>query len=205
MSESATTERKIESVAIRVLVSGRFWPCAWKISPVGKGQFNKLEFCIGKIRPIFSGVPQCSILGWDLYYFLSISKIFLSQLLIFLTASGTRLDILLDDVDNRLCTVYEWLCGNKLTRPRIFPKLNILSLYLGKRKNKDLYPPLQIENICLEQSSFIKYLGVYIDLITRHDHIDYTSSKICKNLNILTKLRSHLTITTLRCIRTLGK
>ena len=146
VSESATTERKIESVAIRVLwmsmtkidnwkfTTGRFWPCAWKISPVGKGQFNKLEFCIGKIRPIFSGVPQCSILGWDLSYFLSISKIFLSQLLIFLTASGTSLDILLDDVDNRLRTVYEWLCGNKPTRPQIFPKLNISSLYLGGRK-----------------------------------------------------------------------
>ena len=33
----------------------------------------------------------------------------------------------------------------------------------------------------MEQSSFIKYLGVYIDLITRHDHNDYISSKICKN------------------------
>ena len=113
-----------------------------------------------------------------LFYFSTVSMIFLSQLLIFLTASGTRLDILLDDVDNRLCTVYEWLCGNKLTRPRISPKLNILSLYLGKRKNKDLYPPLQIENICLEQSSFIKYLGVYIDChLAQHDHIDYISSK----------------------------
>lgn len=91
--------------------TGQFWPCAREISPVGKGQLNKLEFCIGKIRPIFSGVPQCSILGWDLSYSLSISKIFLSQLLIFLTASGTSLDILLDNVDNRLRTVYEWLCG----------------------------------------------------------------------------------------------
>ena len=51
----------------------------------------------------------------------------------------------------------------------------------------------------------------------QHDHIDYISSKICKNLKILTELRPHLMITTLMytlfsylsisCIRlrTLGK
>ena len=55
--------------------------------------------------------------------------------------------------------------------------------------------------MCLEHSSFIKYLGGYVDChLTWHGHIDYISSKISKNLNILTKLKPHLMIYTLKCI-----
>ena len=40
----STTER---------FATGLFWPCTWKISPVGKDQFSNWEFCLLKIRPIF--------------------------------------------------------------------------------------------------------------------------------------------------------
>ena len=48
-------------------------------------------------------------------------------------ASGTKLNILLNDLNKCLHTVYKWLSSNKLT---FFPKLNTLSLNLGKRKIK---------------------------------------------------------------------
>ena len=38
--------------------TGRFWPCTWKISSVGKDQANDWEFCLLKITPI---VCFCSV------------------------------------------------------------------------------------------------------------------------------------------------
>ena len=40
------------------LVTGRFWPCTWKISSVGEDQVNNWEFCTLKITPI---VCFCSV------------------------------------------------------------------------------------------------------------------------------------------------
>ena len=57
-----------------------------------------------------------------------------------------------------------------------------------QKENYNLYPPLTVDNVYLDKSSCVKYLGVYIDChLTWHDHIDYVMpSKV--TINIHTKI-----------------
>lgn len=114
--------------------------------------------------------------------------IFRSQLLIFRTAFGTNLDILLNNINNHLHTVYEWLCNNKLTLN--LSKTKYIFFIPRQKKNQNRYPPLKI-------ATFVSR-AILIYQVPRCTN--YLSSKISENLNILTKLRPHLTINTLRCI-----
>ena len=67
-----------------------------------------------------------------------------------------------------------------------------------QKENYNLYPPLTIAHVCLQQSYCIKYLGVYIDShLTWHDHIDFICSKISKNLNIMVKLKQYVSTASL--------
>ena len=60
--------------------------------------------------------------------------------------------------------------------------------------NYNLHQPLQLENQSFEQSYSTKYLGLVIDRIFFwHDHNDYISKKISKSLNIIAKLKRHVT------------
>lgn len=83
---------------------------------------------------------------------------------------------------------YERLSHNKLT---FFPKLNTLA-----KENSKSISTIKIANICLEHSSFIKYLGGYVDChLTWHGHIDYISSgKInsSKKSEYLNKVKAQL-------------
>ena len=72
--------------------------------------------------------------------------IFLSQLLIFRKAFETNPDILLNNINNHLHTVYEWLCNNKLTLN--LSKTKYVFFIPRQKKNQNQYPPLKIENIC---------------------------------------------------------
>ena len=59
-------------------------------------------------------------------------------------------------------------------------------------------PPLKLANQYLEPSHTVKYLGWVIDsFLSWHDHIDYISSKISKSLNIIAKLKRHVTVQSL--------
>ena len=67
-----------------------------------------------------------------------------------------------------------------------------------QKENYNLYPPLSVANFNLEKSACVKYLGVYIDChLTWHDHIDYICGKISKNINIIVKLKHHVSKATL--------
>ena len=58
----------------------------------------------------------------------------------------------------------------------------------------NLHPPLKIANQYLEQSYNIKYLGLVIDcFLSWHDHIDHISGKISNSVNIIAKLKWHVT------------
>ena len=62
-----------------------------------------------------------------------------------------------------------------------------------QKESYNLYPPLTVANVYLDKSSCVKYLGVYIDChLTWHDHIDYICGKISKNVNIMVKLKRHV-------------
>ena len=67
-----------------------------------------------------------------------------------------------------------------------------------QKESYNLYPPLTVANVHLENSFCVKYLGVYIDChLTWHDHIDYICGKISKNINIMVKLKHYVSKATL--------
>lgn len=60
--------------------------------------------------------------------------------------------------------------------------------------NSNLYPPLKLADQYLEQSYSVKYLGLIIDcFLSWHEHIYHVSSKISKSVNIIAKLKPHVT------------
>ena len=155
-------------------------------------------------RFISTGVPQGSILGPLLFTIfindLPKSSTFFSTRLYAddtsLTASGSDLDSLLCEINNHLPAVYEWLCSNKLTLN--LTKTKFLIFMPRQKESYNLYPPLTVANVHLENSFCVKYLGVYIDChLTWHDHIDYICGKISKNINIMVNLKHYVSKGTL--------
>ena len=60
--------------------------------------------------------------------------------------------------------------------------------------NSNLYPPLKLADLYLEQSYSVKFLGLIIDcFLSWHEHIYHISSKISKSVNIIAKLKPHVT------------
>ena len=153
---------------------------------------------------ISTGVPQGSILGPLLFIIfindLPRSSTFFSTRLYAddtsLTASGSDLDSLLREINKHLPVIYEWLCSNKLTLN--LSKTKYVIFVPRQKESYNLYTPLTVANVYLEKSYCVKYLGVYIDCnLTWHDHIDYTSGKISKNVNIMIKLKRYVSKATL--------
>ena len=150
---------------------------------------------------ISTGVPQGSILGPLLFIIFindlpKISTFFSTRLYAddtSLTASGSDLDSLLCEINNHLPAVYDWLCSYKLTLNLTKTKYRYIIFIPRQKESYDLYPPLTVANVYLDKSSCVKYLGVYIDChLTWHDHIDYICGKISKNVNIMVKLKRHV-------------
>ena len=113
-----------------------------------------------------------------------------------LTASGSDLDSLLCEINNHLPAVYDWLCSNKLTLN--LTKTKYIIFMPRQKESYNLYPPVTVANVYLDMSSCVKYLSVYIYChLTWHDHIDYIFDKISKNVNIMVKLKRHVSEATL--------
>ena len=159
-----------------------------------------------ELHLISTGVPQGSILGPLLFLifisdFPQSSTYFSARLYpddTSLTASGSDLGVLLNEINCHLPAVYKWLCSNKLTLN--LTKTKYLIFMPRQRENYNLYPPLTIEHVCLQHILLhqIPLLGVYIDShLTWRDHIDFICSKIIKNLNIMVKLKQYVSTVSL--------
>jgi len=91
-----------------------------------------------------------------------------------------------------LPAIHVWLCSNRLTLN--LSKTKCLVFQPRQKLNSNLYPPLKLADQYLEQSYNVKYLGLIIDcFLSWHEHIYHISGKIRKSVNIIAKLKPHVT------------
>ena len=175
-----------------------------KISGLGLTQATGQKVFVNGVESNFllvnSGVPQGSILGPFLFLiyindFEKATNYFSLRLFAddtSLTATGKDLDVLLQRINSELPAIHEWLCSNRLTLN--LSKTKYLVFQPRQKINSNLYPPLKLADQYLEQSYSVKYLGLIIDcFLSWHKHIYHISSKISKSVNIIAKLKPHVT------------
>ena len=107
------------------------------------------------------------------------------------------IDALKHNINAELNNVNIWLCSNKL------------SLNIEKSSFVIFHPPqkklpvtsdfsFMINNVCLKQERYIKYLGVFIDSnLTWKPQVKYISKKLKRSLGILSEIRYYVDITIL--------
>ena len=106
--------------------------------------------------------------------------------------AGKDLDLLLQRINSELPAIYKRFCSNGLTLN--LSKTKYLGFQPRQKVNSNLHPPLKIADQYLEQLYNVKYVGLVIDcFLSWHDHIDHISSKISKSVNIIAKLKRHVT------------
>lgn len=108
-----------------------------------------------------------------------------------LTACGKDLDILIHQINTELPKIYDWFCANKLTLN--FSKTKYIISQSRQKLNFNFYPPVVLAGQPLDYTFNVKYLGLIIDChLSWHDHVEYTCSKISKNINIMNKVKKFL-------------
>ena len=169
----------------------------------GRTQFVKIGKIKSKTCKINIGVPQGTILG-PLLFLIYINSIF-NLLPLFTTVSFADDTVILDEgstwhsvshsISNKIETVYNWLCENKLS-------LNIDKTFFMTFANQITSLPTNIElklnNKSIIRSDCVKYLGIYYDQYLKWE---YCITNIIKKtrfpLFIFAKLRRILSINSL--------
>ena len=98
---------------------------------------------------------------------------------------GKDLDSLIHHINTELPKIYDWLCTNKLTLN--LSKTKYIIFQPRQKLNSNLHPPIVLAGQPIDCSFHVKYLRLIIGChLSWHDHIEYTCSKISKNINIVT-------------------
>ena len=104
-----------------------------------------------------------------------------------IAACGKNLHSLTHQINTEIPNIYVSLCANKLT-------LNLSKTVIfqpWQKLNYDLHLHIVLAGKPFDYSFNVKYLGLIIDCHifwhVWHDNIEYTCSKISKNMNIMTK------------------
>ena len=146
------------------------------------------------------GVPQGSILGPLLFILYNINDIVkLSSVLnpvLFaddtsLFHAHTDFDTLIKEINEELQKITTWFHTNKLSLNKNKSNV-IIFLPKGKKYNTDNVK-ININGDEIKQVNFTKFLGIYIDEhLSWAQHVNYLSTKIARNVGILSKLKHFL-------------
>ena len=94
-----------------------------------------------------------------------------------------------------------WLRLNRLSLNTAKTKTMLFGSVQKLAKTQQTQLDIVINNTTLEQTSWIKYLGVYIDSHLKWvDHINHTSSKISKQIGVLNRIKHFLPTDTLNLL-----
>jgi hypothetical protein len=169
---------------------------------------SQCVYCNGVLSntlPVTIGVPQGTVLGPILFLIfindLSSSipspgeiNIFADDVVIY--TSDSNISVLNDTMCNIMKNVYSWYKNNRLVLST--DKCNSM-LIPGKKTNQDCKLSIKLNNDILEQVSYVKYLGIFID-----DSLNWKKqlSNVCKKLaycvHTLNRARTILPINALR-------
>ena len=169
-------------------------------------QFVEYNSCASSYKDITCGVPQGSILGPLLFliYINDLANVSEKMFSLFfaddssLFLSGHKPDDLINEMNNEMKYITEWLSTNKLS-------LNIDKTHYMLFKSKGRYSvitkDLIINEVKMSQVEKTKFLGVYIDnVLSWKDHIQYIEGKIARSIGAVIKARKVFNQETLRTL-----
>ena len=100
---------------------------------------------------------------------------------------NSNVEILQSNINEELVKVNVWLCANKMSLN--IGKSNYVLFHSHQRKTVNAFT-LQIHDTYIPLSSFVKYLGIFIDSnLNWKTQIASVSKKIKKSIGMLSKLR----------------
>ena len=157
-------------------------------------QYNGVQ---SNIMHIKTGVPQGSILG-PLLFLIYINDIVKASELLYLILFADDTNVFIYHKDPKRL---QDMCNTEIDRLSQWFKANKLSLNITKT-NYILYSPrsksglqssesfsVELDGTRIERVSYAKFLGVYIDdKLTWHKHIQEISTKISKNIGIMSRI-----------------
>ena len=164
-------------------------------------QFVMLENASSSLLNISTGVPQGSILG-PLLFLIYVNDLHLScdaktimyaddtcLLLPFYMNSNSNNNIQTQYINNKLFSVFQWLCANKLSLNTEKTKY-MLFHFKQKQINENNLPNIEINSVQIKHVETIKFLGIHLDeSLTWNNHVSEISNKISKVVGVLSILK----------------
>ena len=170
-------------------------------------QYVELDGISSELKPLFTGVPQGSILG-PLLFLIYINDIPQSSqhFKYILYADDTTLSTTVQfrsatqiDINNELSNVHNWLAVNKLSLN--VKKTKYVLFHAMNKPTQGLVPDLAIDRINIERVSTFYFLYIHLnENMLWTTHIDTISSKIAQFSGILNRLKRFLPIYVLRTL-----
>ena len=170
-----------------------------------RSQCVEIEGVSSNILPLYTGVPQGSILG-PLLFLIYMNDIpnCTKQFYFILYADDTTLSNTIQipslspiDLNEELTKVYDWLAVNKLSLN--VRKTKYVIFHAMNKRIQDAVPNLEINGIPLEKVQNFNFLGLILnENMSWKPHIDLLANRLAKCAGVLNKLKRVLPIHILR-------